>query len=128
MKVIHYPFPPPGEAPAAADREPYPAPLHTSDMEPKDQVPAPVAGLKAYAEACGWRVSAPRQAIGFLPHATHGTPGDEPKVSWSLRMMRGSRMAVAVRMGSSWSSFWAWSDQEFFRRCGTLAEFREALK
>lgn len=128
MNVIHYPFPPAGEAPAMEAREPYPAPLHTSRMEPKDQIPGPVLALKVLAERNGWQVLTPRQAIGHLPHATHGTPGEKPKVTWSLKLMRGSRRAVAVRVEGTWGSFWTWSDQEFFQRHTTLEAFREALQ
>lgn len=128
MIITHYPFPPPGEPAPAQEREAYPAPLHTSVMEPKDPTPGPVLLLKGHAERCGWQVLSPRQAIGFLPHATYGTPGKVAKTSWALKMMRGSRRAVAVQFGGSWLSFWTWSDQEFFRRYATLAEFKEALR
>jgi hypothetical protein len=128
MNVIHYPFPPHGEPTPVLNRRLYPAPLHTSLMEPKDPIPGPVLLLKQHAERCGWQALSPRQAIGFLPHAAHGTPGKEAKVSWSLKMMQGSRRAVAVQSGGSWRSFWTWSDQEFFRRYGTLTEFKEALR
>lgn len=110
------------------EREPYPAPLHTSRMAPKDPVPGPVLLLKGHAERCGWQALTPRQAIGFLPHAAYGTPGKEARVSWSLKLMRGGRRAVAVQSGGSWLSFWTWSDQEFFRRHGTLTSFKEALR
>lgn len=128
MNVIHYPFPPPGDAPAPEERKPYPAPLHTSLMESIAPIPGPVLLLKAYAERCRWQALTPRQAIGHLPHASYGTPSKELKTSWSLKLMRGSRRAVAVQAGGAWLSFWTWSDQEFFRRYGTLTEFKEALR
>lgn len=128
MIITHYPFPPPGEPAPVLEREPYPAPLHTSLMEPKDPIPGPITLLQAYAHRAGWQALTPRQAIGFYPHATLGTPGKTVKVSWSLKLMRGSRRAVAVQAGGSWVSFWTWSESEFFRRYRLLEEFREALR
>lgn len=128
MNITHYPFPPPGEPRTAQKVKPYPAPLLTSRDVPRDPVPGPVLLLKAYAERCGWQALTPRQAEGFLPHAAWGTPGDEPKVSWSLQLMQGGRRAVAVRMGNAWHSLWTWSDQDLHQRYVTLEAFKEALR
>lgn len=107
---------------------PYPAPTLTSRMPPVDAAPAPLESLRAYAAAAGWRVGIPRQSIGHEPHATHGRPGEAPKVFWSCRFQRGPREAVVVRAGSAWSSLWTWSSTQFFRRHATLEAFKEALR
>ncbi len=127
MKIIHYPFPPPGQAPVV-HRKPYPASAHTSAMPPRDAVPGPVLLLKGYAERLGWVCLTPRQSIGHVPHATLGTPSAKAKTLWSLLMMRGDRRAVAVRTDGSWSSLWTWSTTEFFTRHATLEVFREGLR
>jgi len=128
MKIVHYPFPPPGEAPVVEQRKPYPAPALTSAMPACDVVPGPVMLLKWHAECLGWICLSPRQSIGHVPHASHGTPSEKAKTLWSLRMMRGDRRAVAVRTDGSWSSLWTWSTTEFFSRHATLEAFREGLR
>lgn len=126
MKIIHYPFPPPGDAPPAEAGEPYPAPSLTSDMPYDKPASAPAAGLLRLAGALGWdgRIT---YARGRMPHSTHGTPGAAEKFSEAVRLARGSRRAVAVRMGGSWGSLWTWSDTEFFTRHATLEAFKGAL-
>jgi hypothetical protein len=103
--------------------EPFPAPLATSTDKP---APAPVANLCKMAVLAGWAPTV-TYAHGFMPHATHGRPG-EAKESWALRLTRGGQRAVAVRLGASWSSLWTWSSTQFFVRHGTLESFKRALE
>lgn len=128
LEITHHPFPPRGYVAKQLQREPYPAPLLTSRDAPRDPVPAPVAALVAYARSQGWTVEEPRQAIGYVPHATHGTPGVTPKVSWRARMRRGTDRAVAVKVGDKWDAMWTWSPTQFFTRHALLESFKEALR
>lgn len=109
-----------GWKPAA---EPYPAPLATSTDKP---APGPVANLYKTAVLLGWTPEV-TYAHGFMPHATHGRPG-EAKESWAVRLSRGEQRAVAVRLGAAWSSLWTWSTSVFFQRHGTLESFKRALE
>jgi hypothetical protein len=126
VNIVHYPFPPVGEAPPV-EREPYPAPVLTSDM-PCTLAPfSTVADLADLARSYGW-TAVITFAEGYVPHASYGTPGKTIKKSQAVRMVRGGTRAVAVRMGSSWDSMWIWSGTQFFTRYATLAEFEEALR
>jgi len=113
---------------AEEEAQVYPAPVLTSQMEPIEHVPGPVMLLKGHAERLGWISLRPRQSIGYVPHALHGTPGKNEKTLWCLKMLRGDRRAVAVRTDGSWSSLWTWSSEEFFARHATLEAFKEALR
>lgn len=126
MQITHYPFPPPGVAPSPATAEPYPAPLLTSDDPYDGPTSKPAADLLKLALAHGWtgRIT---YAKGYVPHAAYGTPGKAPKFSEALRLVRGDRHAVAVRLGGSWGSLWTWSGTRFFTRHKLLDEFRAAL-
>lgn len=126
MKIIHYPFPPPGEAPPEEARAPYPAPSLTSVMPYAQPASKPAAALLLLAGAHGWQ-GVITFARGRMPHSIHGTPGAAEKFSEALRLSRGDRRAVAVRMGGSWSSLWTWSGSEFFTRHATLEAFKGAL-
>lgn len=127
LEIKHYPFPPPGE-PAPLEREPYPAPVLSSRDVARHPVPGPVAELRTYALDHGWTTDEPRQSIGYLPHATYGTPGKTAKTLWGLRMKRGNERAVAVRVDGMWGSFWTWSSTQFFTRHSGLGLFEEAIR
>jgi hypothetical protein len=125
MQITHFPFPPRGEMPAA-QAMPYPASLLTSDDPYDGPTSRPAADLLKLALAHGWtgRIT---YAKGYLPHAAYGTPSKVAKFSEALRLARGDRRAVAVRMDSSWESLWTWSATQFFIRYKLLDEFRAAL-
>lgn len=106
--------------------EPYPAPFVAAQQRPRGEWPAVVSGLYTLATEVGWEGTI-TYAVGHLPHATLGTPGDKPKQSWALRLRRGVRHAVAVRMGDAWSSLWTWSGDRFFTRHATLEAFMTAI-
>ena len=126
MQITHYPFPPPGAAPVPATAEPYPAPLLTSDDPYDGPTSKPAADLLKLALSHGWtgRIT---YANGYVPHATTGKAGAAPKFSEALRLVRGDRHAVAVRLGGSWGSLWTWSGTQFFTRHKLLDEFKAAL-
>jgi hypothetical protein len=112
--------------PEEPEELPYPAPSLTSDMQTGITASQPASGLQALARANGWDAVI-TFARGHVPHATHGRPSKDEKFSEALRLARGSRRAVAVRMGGSWTSLWTWSDTEFFTRHATLEAFKGAL-
>lgn len=112
--------------PAEPGPEPFPAPSLTSDT-PAGLISAPASALLGHALALGWD-GVVTQAKGHVPHATHGRPSAEAKLSEAVRLARGSRRAVAVRMGGSWASLWTWSPDQFFTRHATLEAFKEALR
>jgi hypothetical protein len=105
----------------------YPTPLVTSRTSLAVSAPAPVAGLEALAVSHGWDTLV-THSEGWEPHATHGRPGERPKVKWSVRMRRGQQYAVAVRTEGSWTSLWTWSTTQFFKRYSTLEAFKEAIR
>jgi hypothetical protein len=122
MEIKHYPFPPPGDAPAV-EREPYPAPLLTSEMPaPGIEASGPARILAAVAARHGW-TSHITFANGYLPHAAYGTPSAKPKKSEAVRLSRGAQRAVAVRMDGSWVSLWTWGRDTFFTRSDGLEAF-----
>lgn len=112
--------------PAQQEEQPYPVPSLTSDMQVPITASQPASGLQALARANGWDAVI-TFARGYLPHATHGRPSAAEKVSEAVRMARGSRRAVAVRMDGSWTSLWTWSDTEFFTRHATLEAFKRVI-
>jgi hypothetical protein len=81
--------------------------------------------LCGLAWSLGWSTVVTR-AVGTMPHAIHGTPGQELE-SWAVRMVRGGQRAVAVRRGPGWSSLWTWSSDQLHTRSSTLAEFKILL-
>lgn len=106
--------------------DPYPAPLVAVQERPRAEWPKVIGDLWALGEVHGWD-STVTYAVGYLSHASYGTPGDKPKQSWAVRMKRGGRRAVAVRMGDDWESLWTWSSDQFFTRHGTLGAFMDAV-
>lgn len=126
MEIKHYPFPPPGDA-APVEREPYPAPLYTSDAPAAGlEASGPARILAAVAARHGW-TSRITFANGYLPHAAYGTPSKTPKKSEAVRLSRGAQRAVAVRMDGSWVSLWTWGRDTFFTRSDTLEAFTTAI-
>lgn len=105
----------------------YPPPLTDSDTVLSIDAPRPVTDLEMYAMQHGWTVRL-TYSEGWEPHATHGRPGDKPKIKWAVRMRRGSQRAVAVRTEDKWSSFWTWSTSQFFRRHTLLDTFKGAIR
>jgi hypothetical protein len=114
--------------PADHERVPYPEPI-VGACEPDGSVlmPRPVTDLQKYASAQGWAVML-TYAYGWLPHATYGTPGAEPKHSWGVRMRRGGTNAVAVYMGGKWESLWTWSNTGGFVHHKGITVFKEAVR
>jgi hypothetical protein len=126
LEIKHYPFPPPGDAPAV-EREPYPAPLLTSrDPVPPGTVAQPVVlELARLFDVHGWQHMI-TFAEGYVPHAAYGTPSKLPKKSQALRLQRGRQQAIAMRLGASWDIFQA-RDAGRPSRYGTLEAFRDAM-
>lgn len=114
------------DRPQEIEEQPYPAPSLTSTTPAVITASQPAAGLQVLARANGWDAVI-TFARGHVPHATHGRPGATEKFSEAVRMSRGSRRAVAVRLGGSWTSLWTWSDTEFFVRHATLEAFKQAI-
>lgn len=109
--------------------KPYPAPIVTSNDPIPDGVtkPRPVADLEALARRAGWNINT-TYAEGWVPHASHGTPGAEPKQSWAVRLERHGSRAVAVRMADTWTSFWVWSRNRGRHRILGLDNFKADLR
>jgi hypothetical protein len=85
------------------ERVAFPAPLRAStDPGGTPGIPGPVLKLQRDAQEAGWAVER-TYAVGFLPHATHGRPGEAAKESWALRMTRGTDRAVAIHMAGTWT-------------------------
>jgi hypothetical protein len=118
--------PVPYNRPAAPEKEPFPVPLHTSDMSHTLRWPQPVTDIVHAAHVHGWenRIT---YAQGWVPHATHGTPSARPKQLWAVRLRRGDQRAVAVRADDSWKSFWTWSPRRMMVRTSLLADFKALL-
>lgn len=114
--------------PEPPEPAPYPEPLVTSEdgQEPAKR-PGPVTDLAALAESLGWDVRRITYAEGWVPHATHGTPGKAPKQSWAIRMARGEHRAVAVRMGDAWDSFYVLGPDRMDRYT-RLGDFQAAIQ
>lgn len=110
-------------APArTAERAPFPAPLHTSDMPYDQPAPTSVAALALLAGTHGWEYRI-TYAHGWVPHAAYGTPSAEPKQSWAVRLRRGNQRAAGVQVAGKWDALWTWSVDTFFVRHGTLESF-----
>lgn len=105
--------------------EAFPVPLRGStDTGGVPEVPEPVLKLQRDAQGAGWATRL-TYAEGYVPHATHGRPGEAAKPSWAVRMARGVEGAVAVRRGGTWESFWRWGPDLFFAQSGSLAAFTD---
>jgi hypothetical protein len=107
--------------------DPYPAPSQPACEMPIETWPAPVEQLAALAATLGWAIEAVKQARGYLPHSSYGTPGNAEKTSWSIRMSRGQERALAVRMDAAWTSFWHWSPAGRMLPAKNLTEFRAMI-
>lgn len=104
----------------------FPEPLRTSEEAAPIQPPSAVLKMAQRGTQAAWSVNL-TYAEGFWPHASYGTPGKTPKVSWVVRMTRGSHRAVAVYVEGSWRSLWDWSADQFFRRSPRVADFEGVL-
>lgn len=128
LDIRHYPVPPyPRGDVAVLERPVYPVPRHVSTDPLPATLPKPVTDLLAYAVRHGW-VGVITHAEGNLPHATTGRPSAAVKVSDAVRLARGKRRAVAVRMDGKWESLFTFSNTEFFTRHRLLDDFRAALQ
>lgn len=105
---------------------PYPAPAVGAHLVEHTDWPRAVRTLAGHAQGLGWSLNVTR-AVGTMPHATHGTPTTE-KESFAVRLVKGSRRAVAVYRGGSWESLWTWSGTETHHQCKNLGVFKEALR
>jgi hypothetical protein len=112
--------------PAPAVKQVYPAPTLTSHDPLPQPASGPAASLLSLAMSFGWDGTI-TMARGYVPHATHGMPSKDAKFSEAVRLSKGSRHAVAVRMGGSWSLFRTWGPDEFFVKYTTLEAFQGAL-
>lgn len=109
-----------------ATAETFPKPSVTSNDPVPERMPGPVGALVRLAELKGWKVAV-TYSMGHEPHARLGTPSAKPKAKWALRMVAGTRRAVAVRTDDEWTSFWDWSPEQLMQRSGTLAAFERML-
>lgn len=111
--------------------ESYPAPLVDSRSGAvPDAIPGPFQALQVHAEAHGWRTLA-QYAHGWVPHATTGRPGAEPRESWALRLARGELGACAVYLKGTtswtWDSLFVWSPVRPYCRIKSVAGFKAEL-
>jgi len=115
------------EAVGAAITASYPKPLIKINVPSMADNPAPVRGLFSYALMQGWSGEV-THSRGFVPHATHGTPGEKAKDVWAVRLWRNGQQARAVRHDGTWNCFWSWSKQPAsLKQFKALAEFKAAL-
>jgi hypothetical protein len=109
---------------------PYPDPLvlSTEALEGPDK--QAVRDLVTYAQANGWTCVV-TYARGYLPHATHGTPGASPVDSLAVRMSRRTDRALGVYIGTGkawrWETLLAQVGPLPLTKSATLAAFRNAI-
>lgn len=112
--------------------EPYPAPKVTS----RDGVQPPekqaVKDLIKMATALGWKVVKNSYAMGHMPHAIHGTPGQELE-SIAVRLERDGHWMVAVyrgKAGTTWTwdtLYHYWPEADGIQPIKSITAFRAAL-
>jgi hypothetical protein len=102
---------------------PFPAPVKLSTECTVRPLPAPVKAVADKASTIGWMTRI-QDSTGYMPHATHGRPGDKPVDVWAVRMRKGDRSAVAVRTGTSWDMLYTWSSDMPWTKHGTLGDLR----
>jgi hypothetical protein len=116
-----------GPRPEPPARDPYPAPLVTSDQGVTGPDKRAVKALTELCRPFGWDTVV-TYAEGCFPHATTGQPGP-PRPSLAVRMERGREFAVAVYVGGS---TWSWDTLSILRagrieRHPQIGDFLDAL-